>query len=148
MGVVRIEFTKDVDAVFDSVSIATTFKKELAQYGVIFSSISEAIHDYSGFIEKYLGTVVPIGDNYFSALNSAIFTDGSFCYIPKDVICPLDLSTYFRMNDEKSSFFLYVTIVLRRNGLMPEWLKGVDCKSAVLCYVGSNPTRPSYMNSL
>jgi len=94
-----------VDAVFDSVSIATTFKKELAEYGVIFSSISEAVHDYAGLIEKYLGTVVPIGDNYFSALNSAVFTDGSFCYIPKDVICPLDLSTYFRINDEKSGQF-------------------------------------------
>jgi len=90
-----------VDAVFDSVSIATTFKKELAEYGVIFSSISEAVHDYSCLIKKYLGTVVPIGDNYFSALNSAVFTDGSFCYIPKDVIFPLDLSTYFRIYDEK-----------------------------------------------
>jgi Fe-S cluster assembly protein SufB len=104
-----------VDAVFDSVSIATTFKKELAQYGVIFSSISEAIHDYSGLIEKYLGTVVPIGDNYFSALNSAVFTDGSFCYIPKDVICPLDLSTYFRINDEKSGQFERTLIVAEEN---------------------------------
>ena len=68
-----------MDAVFDSVSIATTFKEELAEYGVIFSSISEAINDYSKLIEKYLGTIVPIGDNYFSALNSAVFTDGSFC---------------------------------------------------------------------
>jgi Fe-S cluster assembly protein SufB len=104
-----------VDAVFDSVSIATTFKKELAQYGVIFSSISEAIHDYSGLIEKYLGTVVTIGDNYFSALNSAVFTDGSFCYIPKDVICPLDLSTYFRINDEKSGQFERTLIVAEEN---------------------------------
>jgi Fe-S cluster assembly protein SufB len=104
-----------VDAVFDSVSIATTFKKELAEYGVIFSSISEAIHDYTGLIEKYLGTVVPIGDNYFSALNSAVFTDGSFCYIPKDVICPLDLSTYFRINDEKSGQFERTLIVAEEN---------------------------------
>ena len=104
-----------VDAVFDSVSIATTFKKELAEYGVIFSSISEAVHDYSGLIEKYLGTVVPIGDNYFSALNSAVFTDGSFCYIPKDVICPLDLSTYFRINDEKSGQFERTLIVAEEN---------------------------------
>ena len=104
-----------VDAVFDSVSIATTFKKELAEYGVIFSSISEAVHDYTGLIEKYLGTVVPIGDNYFSALNSAVFTDGSFCYIPKDVICPLDLSTYFRINDEKSGQFERTLIVAEEN---------------------------------
>jgi len=104
-----------VDAVFDSVSIATTFKKELAEYGVIFSSISEAVHDYAGLIEKYLGTIVPIGDNYFSALNSAVFTDGSFCYIPKDVICPLDLSTYFRINDEKSGQFERTLIIAEEN---------------------------------
>jgi Fe-S cluster assembly protein SufB len=104
-----------VDVVFDSVSIATTFKQELSEYGVIFSSISEAVQDYSGLIEKYLGTVVPIGDNYFSALNSAVFTDGSFCYIPKDVICPLDLSTYFRINDEKSGQFERTLIVAEEN---------------------------------
>lgn len=104
-----------VDAVFDSVSIATTFKKELAEYGVIFSSISEAVHDYGGLIEKYLGTVVPIGDNYFSALNSAVFTDGSFCYIPKEVSCPLDLSTYFRINDEKSGQFERTLIIAEEN---------------------------------
>jgi len=100
-----------VDVVFDSVSIATTFKAELAEYGVIFSSISEAIHDYPELIKKYLGTVVPIGDNYFSALNSAVFTDGSFCYIPKDVTCPLDLSTYFRINDQTSGQFERTLIV-------------------------------------
>ena len=104
-----------VDVVFDSVSIATTFKQELAEYGVIFSSISEAIHDYEELVEKYLGTVVPIGDNYFSALNSAVFTDGSFCYIPKDVICPLDLSTYFRINDENSGQFERTLIVAEEN---------------------------------
>lgn len=104
-----------VDAVFDSVSIATTFKAELAQYGIIFSSISEAIQDYPELIEKYLGTVVPIGDNYFSALNSAVFTDGSFCYIPKDVKCPLDLSTYFRINDQKSGQFERTLIVAEKN---------------------------------
>ena len=104
-----------VDVVFDSVSIATTFKEELAEYGVIFSSISEAVQDYTGLIEKYLGTVVPIGDNYFSALNSAVFTDGSFCYIPKDVICPLDLSTYFRINDENSGQFERTLIVAEEN---------------------------------
>jgi len=104
-----------VDVVFDSVSIATTFKAELAEYGVIFSSISEAIHDYPELIKKYLGTVVPIGDNYFSALNSAVFTDGSFCYIPKDVTCPLDLSTYFRINDQTSGQFERTLIVAEEN---------------------------------
>jgi Fe-S cluster assembly protein SufB len=104
-----------VDAVFDSVSIATTFKEELSEYGIIFSSISEAIIDYGELIEKYLGSVVPIGDNYFSALNSAVFTDGSFCYIPKDVICPLDLSTYFRINDENSGQFERTLIVSEPN---------------------------------
>jgi Fe-S cluster assembly protein SufB len=104
-----------VDAVFDSVSIATTFKEELSEYGIIFSSISEAVTDYSQLIEKYLGSVVPIGDNYFSALNSAVFTDGSFCYIPKDVICPLDLSTYFRINDENSGQFERTLIVSEPN---------------------------------
>jgi Fe-S cluster assembly protein SufB len=104
-----------VDAVFDSVSIATTFKEELNQYGVIFSSISEAIKEYSDLIEKYLGSVVPIGDNYFSALNSAVFTDGSFCYIPKDTICPLDLSTYFRINDPKSGQFERTLIIAEKN---------------------------------
>jgi Fe-S cluster assembly protein SufB len=104
-----------VDAVFDSVSIATTFKEELAEYGVIFSSISEAIHDYPELIKKYLGTVVPIGDNYFSALNSAVFTDGSFCYIPKDVTCPLDLSTYFRINDQTSGQFERTLIIAEEN---------------------------------
>jgi Fe-S cluster assembly protein SufB len=100
-----------VDAVFDSVSVATTFQDELNEYGVIFSSISEAIQNYPEMIEKYLGSVVPIGDNYFSALNSAVFTDGSFCYIPKDVKCPLDLSTYFRINDQNSGQFERTLII-------------------------------------
>jgi Fe-S cluster assembly protein SufB len=104
-----------IDAVFDSVSIATTFQEELNEYGIIFSSISEAIHNYPEMIEKYLGSVVPIGDNYFSALNSAVFTDGSFCYIPKDTSCPLDLSTYFRINDPKSGQFERTLIVADTN---------------------------------
>ena len=104
-----------VDAVFDSVSIGTTFKEELAEYGVIFSSISEAVQEYPELIEKYLGTVVPIGDNYCSALNSAVFTDGSLCYIPQDVICPLDLSTYFRINDQKSGQFERTLIIAEKN---------------------------------
>lgn len=104
-----------VDIVFDSVSITTTFQEELNEYGIIFSSISEAIQNYPKIIEKYLGSVVPIGDNYFSALNSAVFTDGSFCYIPKDTICPLDLSTYFRINDQKSGQFERTLIIADDN---------------------------------
>jgi|TARA_B110000003_G_C16642656_1_gene530775 Fe-S cluster assembly protein SufB len=100
-----------VDAVFDSVSIGTTFKKKLHQSGVIFCSISEAIDRYPTLVEKYLGSVVPIGDNFFSALNSAVFSDGSFCYIPKDTICPLELSTYFRINNEESGQFERTLII-------------------------------------
>ena len=112
-----------VDVVFDSVSVATTFKEELAEYGIIFCSISEAIQDYPELIEKYLGTVVPIGDNYFSALNSAVFTDGSFCYIPKNVKCPLDLSTYFRMNDQQSGQFER-TLIIADNNSQVSYLEG------------------------
>jgi len=104
-----------VDAVFDSVSVGTTFKKELAEQGIIFCSFSEAVQEYPELIEKYLGTVVPIGDNYFSALNSAVFTDGSFCYIPKNIKCPLDLSTYFRINDQKSGQFERTLIIADDN---------------------------------
>ena len=104
-----------VDVVFDSVSIGTTFQEELSKSGVIFASISEAVHDYPDLIEKYLGSVVPIGDNYFSALNSAVFTDGSFCYIPENTICPLDLSTYFRINDQNSGQFERTLIVSEKN---------------------------------
>jgi Fe-S cluster assembly protein SufB len=104
-----------IDAVFDSVSIATTFQEELMKYGVIFSSISDAVTEYPDLIEKYLGSVVPMGDNYFSALNSAVFTDGSFCYIPQDTICPLDLSTYFRINDQKSGQFERTLIIAEKN---------------------------------
>lgn len=104
-----------IDAVFDSVSIATTFQDELSKDGIIFTSISEAITEYPDLIEKYLGSVVPIGDNYFAALNSAVFTDGSFCYIPEDTICPLDLSTYFRINDQKSGQFERTLIIAEKN---------------------------------
>ena len=100
-----------VDVVFDSVSIATTFKEDLEKYGIIFCSISEAIQEHPELIKKFLGSVVPIGDNYFSALNSAVFTDGSFCYIPKGVKCPIDLSTYFRINDQKSGQFERTLII-------------------------------------
>ena len=104
-----------IDAVFDSVSVATTFREELTKYGVIFSSISDAIKEYPDLIERYLGSVVPIGDNYFSALNSAVFTDGSFCYIPQDTVCPLDLSTYFRINDQQSGQFERTLIISEKN---------------------------------
>lgn len=94
-----------VDAIFDSVSIGTTFREELAKVGVIFCPISEALETCPDIVKQYLGSVVPIGDNYFAALNSAVFSEGSFCYIPEHVICPLDLSTYFRINNEESGQF-------------------------------------------
>ncbi|AQX30728.1 Fe-S cluster assembly protein SufB [Bartonella schoenbuchensis R1] len=100
-----------VDAVFDSVSIVTTFKKELARAGVIFCSISEAIIEHPAFIKEYLGTVVPAGDNYYAALNSAVFTDGSFVYIPKGVRCPMELSTYFRINERNTGQFERTLII-------------------------------------
>ncbi|MEL6088709.1 Fe-S cluster assembly protein SufB [Bartonella schoenbuchensis] len=100
-----------VDAVFDSVSIVTTFKKELARAGVIFCSISEAIIEHPAFIKEYLGTVVPTGDNYYAALNSAVFTDGSFVYIPKGVRCPMELSTYFRINERNTGQFERTLII-------------------------------------
>ena len=112
-----------VDAVFDSVSIGTTFKKELSEYGVIFCSISEAVQEYPDLLEKYLGTVVPIGDNYFTALNSAVFTDGSFCYIPENVRCPLDLSTYFRINDQQAGQFER-TLIVAEKGSYVSYLEG------------------------
>ena len=112
-----------IDAVFDSISIVTTFQEELTKFGVIFYSISEAVHDCPELIEKYLGSVVPIGDNYFSALNSAVFTDGSFCYIPKDTVCPLDLSTYFRINDQKSGQFERTLIIAEKNSRL-NYLEG------------------------
>lgn len=100
-----------VDAVFDSVSIGTTFKEELKKAGVIFCSISEAVHDYPDLVQKYLGSVVPVTDNYFAALNSAVFTDGSFVYIPKGVRCPMELSTYFRINAQETGQFERTLIV-------------------------------------
>lgn len=104
-----------VDAVFDSISIATTYKEKLAKAGVIFCSISEAIQDYPELIEKFLGSVVPPSDNFFVALNSAVFTDGSFCYIPKNTICPLELSTYFRINDKNAGQFERTLIIAEEN---------------------------------
>jgi Fe-S cluster assembly protein SufB len=112
-----------VDAIFDSVSIGTTFKDELSKVGVIFCPISEALRDYSDLVRKYIGTVVPIGDNYFAALNSAVFTEGSFCYIPLDVTCPLDLSTYFRINNEESGQFER-TLIIADKGSKVNYLEG------------------------
>ena len=101
-----------VDAIFDSTSLGTTYKEELAKMNIIFTSISEAAQEYPELIKKYLGKVVPIGDNYFSTLNSAVFTDGSFCYIPKNTICPYELSTYFRINEPKSGQYERTLIIL------------------------------------
>ncbi len=100
-----------VDAVFDSVSVTTTFKKELGEAGVIFCSISEAIRDYPELIKQYLGTVVPVADNYFAALNSAVFTDGSFVFVPEGVTCPMELSTYFRINAANTGQFERTLII-------------------------------------
>jgi len=100
-----------VDAVIDSVSVATTFKEKLGELGIIFCSFSEAVQEHPDLIQKHLGTVVPVNDNYFSALNSAVFTDGSFCYIPKGVRCPMELSTYFRINAANTGQFERTLIV-------------------------------------
>ncbi|MDN5937239.1 MAG: Fe-S cluster assembly protein SufB, partial [Salinisphaera sp.] len=101
-GVVQGAPAVAVDAVFDSVSVATTFKEKLHEAGVIFCSISEAIREHPELVQKYLGSVVPQGDNFYAALNSAAFTDGSFVYIPEGVRCPMELSTYFRINAENT----------------------------------------------
>jgi len=112
-----------VDVIFDSVSVATTYKAKLAEVGIIFCSISEAVHQCPDLIKQYLGTVVPIGDNYYAALNSAVFTDGSFCFIPKDVKCPMDLSTYFRINTESSGQFER-TLIVAEEGASVSYLEG------------------------
>jgi Fe-S cluster assembly protein SufB len=112
-----------VDAIFDSVSVATTFKEKLAEQGVIFCSISEALQEHADLIEKYLGTVVPVGDNYFAALNSAVFSDGSFVYIPKGVRCPMELSTYFRINNGDSGQFER-TLIVAEEGSHVSYLEG------------------------
>lgn len=112
-----------VDMVFDSVSIGTTFKKKLEEAGVVLCSISEAVEKYPELVEKYLGSVVPIGDNFFAALNSAVFTDGSFVYIPKGVDCPMELSTYFRINDKESGQFER-TLIIAEEGSKVSYLEG------------------------
>jgi len=112
-----------VDVIFDSVSVATTYKAKLAEVGIIFCSISEAVHQHPELIKQYLGTVVPVGDNYYAALNSAVFTDGSFCFIPKGVKCPMDLSTYFRINTESSGQFER-TLIVAEEGASVSYLEG------------------------
>ncbi|MCB1885616.1 MAG: Fe-S cluster assembly protein SufB, partial [Geminicoccaceae bacterium] len=112
-----------VDYVFDSVSVATTFKKKLGELGVIFCSISEAIQDHPDLVKRYLGSVVPQGDNYFAALNSAVFTDGSFVYVPKGVRCPMELSTYFRINAMGTGQFER-TLIIADEGAYVSYLEG------------------------
>ncbi len=117
-----------VDAVFDSVSVATTHRELLAEKGIVFCSISEAIRDYPELIKKYLGTVVPYTDNYYASLNSAVFTDGSFCYIPKGVRCPVDLSTYFRINALDTGQFER-TLIVAEEGAYVSYLEGCTAPS-------------------
>lgn len=112
-----------VDVIFDSVSVATTYKDKLAEVGIIFCSMSEAVLDHPELVQKYLGTVIPSSDNFYAALNSAVFTDGSFCYIPKGVKCPMDLSTYFRINTEESGQFER-TLIVAEEGASVSYLEG------------------------
>ncbi|MBL7833965.1 MAG: Fe-S cluster assembly protein SufB [Cyclobacteriaceae bacterium] len=112
-----------VDAVIDSVSVATTFKEKLGELGIIFCSFSEAVREHPELIKKYLGSVVPMSDNYFAALNSAVFSDGSFCYIPKGVRCPMELSTYFRINAANTGQFER-TLIVAEEGSYVSYLEG------------------------
>ncbi len=112
-----------VDAVFDSISVVTTFKDELAKAGVIFCSISEAIREHPELVQKYLASVVPVSDNYYAALNSAVFTDGSFVYVPKGVRCPMELSTYFRINERDTGQFERTLIIVEEGGYV-SYLEG------------------------
>ena len=112
-----------VDVVMDSVSVATSFKEQLGEVGIIFCSISEAIQKHPDLVRKHMGTVVPMNDNYFAALNSAVFTDGSFCYIPKGVRCPMELSTYFRINQENTGQFER-TLIVAEEGSYVSYLEG------------------------
>ena len=112
-----------VDAVIDSVSVATTFKEKLGELGIIFCSFSEAVKEHPALIKKYLGSVVPMNDNYFAALNSAVFSDGSFCYIPKGVRCPMELSTYFRINAANTGQFER-TLIVAEEGSYVSYLEG------------------------
>ncbi|MGV3627136.1 MAG: Fe-S cluster assembly protein SufB [Betaproteobacteria bacterium] len=112
-----------VDVIFDSVSVTTTYKEKLAEVGIIFGSISDAVRDHPELVRKYMGSVVPVGDNYYAALNSAVFTDGSFCFIPKGVKCPMELSTYFRINTQDSGQFER-TLIVAEEGAQVSYLEG------------------------
>ncbi|MGD0015801.1 MAG: Fe-S cluster assembly protein SufB, partial [Bryobacteraceae bacterium] len=112
-----------VDAVFDSVSVGTTFKEKLAELGIIFCSFSEAVQNHPELVEKYLGSVVPHTDNFFAALNSAVFSDGSFCYVPRGVRCPMELSTYFRINAKDTGQFER-TLIIAEAGAYVSYLEG------------------------
>jgi Fe-S cluster assembly protein SufB len=112
-----------VDAVMDSISVKTTFREELSKHGIIFCSFSEAVREHPELVQQYMGTVVPVGDNYFSALNSAVFSDGSFCYIPKGVRCPMELSTYFRINAANTGQFER-TLLIADEGAYVSYLEG------------------------
>ncbi|HEX3084657.1 MAG TPA: Fe-S cluster assembly protein SufB, partial [Pyrinomonadaceae bacterium] len=112
-----------VDAVFDSVSVATTYKEKLRKHGVIFCSFSEAVKEHPEIVKKYLGSVVPTNDNFYAALNSAVFSDGSFCFIPKGVRCPMELSTYFRINNSESGQFER-TLIVAEEGAYVSYLEG------------------------
>ena len=112
-----------VDAVFDSVSVATTFKEKLKGMGIIFCSFSEAVREHPELVRQYLGSVVPSSDNFFAALNSAVFSDGSFCYVPKGVRCPMELSTYFRINAKDTGQFER-TLIVADEGAYVSYLEG------------------------
>src|SRR5712692_7325244 len=112
-----------VDAVFDSVSVATTFREKLKELGIIFGSFSEAVQEHPDLVKKYLGSVVPYTDNFFASLNSAVFSDGSFCYVPKGVRCPMELSTYFRINAENTGQFER-TLIVAEEGAYVSYLEG------------------------
>jgi len=112
-----------VDAIFDSVSVGTSYKKQLAELGIVFCSFSEAVHEHPELVQRYLGSVVPATDNFFAALNSAVFSDGSFVYVPKGVRCPMDLSTYFRMNAQNTGQFER-TLIIADEGAVVSYLEG------------------------
>ena len=120
---VKPKDTVAVDAVFDSVSVSTTFRKTLAEKGIIFCSFNEAVHNHPDLVRKYLASVVPVGDNFYAALNSAVFSDGSFCYIPKGVHCPMDLSSYFRINASGTGQFER-TLIIADEGASVSYMEG------------------------
>ena len=121
-----------VDAVFDSVSVVTTFKDELKKAGVIFCSISEALREHPELVRKYLGSVVPQSDNFYASLNSAVFSDGSFVYVPEGVRCPMELSTYFRINEKQTGQFERTLIIADKGAYvsLPRGLHGADARRA------------------